>query len=112
MATHDTLRTQLEERLTKLAQRAGRIEADLRKLLDRDWKEQAGEIVNDEVLEGLDDMTLNELRQIRDAIRRLDDGSYGTCTACGQAIAASRLAALPATPVCVTCAEAAEGARS
>ena len=112
MATHDTLRARLEERLTELAQRAGRIESDLRKLLDRDWEEQAGQITNDEVLEGLDDMTLNELREIRDAIRRIDDGSYGRYADCGNAIGEGRLAALPATPVCVTCAESAEGARS
>jgi RNA polymerase-binding transcription factor DksA len=40
-----------------------------------------------------------------DAARsRLDTGTYGTCTTCGQPISPARLAARPATPVCVQCA--------
>jgi len=109
MSTHDAVRARLEARLTELAQRAGRIETDLRKLLDRDWEEQAGEVNNDEVLEGLDGMTLAELREIRDALRRIDDGTYGTCASCGNPIAEGRLAARPSTTLCVTCAAAAEG---
>jgi len=58
MSTHDAVRARLEARLAELAQRAGRIETDLRKLLYRDWEEQAGEANNDDVLAGLDEMTL------------------------------------------------------
>ena len=39
----------------------------------------------------------------RKALRRIDDGTYGTCTTCGTAIARERLEALPETPVCVVC---------
>jgi DnaK suppressor protein len=38
------------------------------------------------------------------AIRRLDDGTFGTCTICGLAISPERLDALPATSTCITCA--------
>jgi DnaK suppressor protein len=44
------------------------------------------------------------LADIEAAEQRLDDGRYGTCTACGLAIAVERLDALPATPTCVNCA--------
>jgi RNA polymerase-binding transcription factor DksA len=44
------------------------------------------------------------LAEIDAAERRLDDGSYGTCSICGLGIAAERLDALPATPTCVSCA--------
>jgi RNA polymerase-binding transcription factor DksA len=44
------------------------------------------------------------LIDIEAAMRRLDDGLYGTCTACGLQIAVERLDALPATPTCVNCA--------
>jgi RNA polymerase-binding transcription factor DksA len=42
-----------------------------------------------------------ELADVERALRRLDDGSYGTCEACGTAIADDRLEAMPATRFCV-----------
>jgi len=38
------------------------------------------------------------------ALRRLDDGSYGTCQQCGQPIGVDRLAARPVAVTCVRCA--------
>jgi len=40
------------------------------------------------------------------ALRRVADGSYGTCEMCGQAIPAPRLSALPTATTCVGCASA------
>jgi len=51
----------------------------------------------------LDDSRIT-LTDIEAAEQRLDDGLYGTCTACGVQIAGDRLDALPATPTCVECA--------
>jgi len=42
-----------------------------------------------------------ELRDVDDAIARLDRGEYGSCDVCGASIGAARLAALPATRFCV-----------
>jgi DnaK suppressor protein len=110
--TNEAVRARIEAQVAALAQRAGRIGADLRKALDRDWPEQATQVENDQVLEGLDAMTLAELRGLHTALRRLDAGTYGTCATCGQPIGEARLAALPSTITCVTCAAVAEGARS
>lgn len=44
------------------------------------------------------------LDEFEGAKRRLDAGSYGTCTVCAGEISAARLDALPATPNCVDCA--------
>jgi RNA polymerase-binding transcription factor DksA len=55
-------------------------------------------------LAALLDETRVALAEIEAAEQRLDDGRYGTCTACGLEIAAERLAALPATSTCVDCA--------
>ena len=41
------------------------------------------------------------LGQIDDALRRLGDGTYGTCAVCGKAIPDERLALVPDTPFCV-----------
>lgn len=45
------------------------------------------------------------LRQVDTALERLDAGTYGTCTRCGQPIGARRLEALPYATLCVTCQE-------
>ena len=103
MPTRDDLRTQLEGRLADLTRRAGKIEGDLTQPHDPDWQERATQLENDEVLEGLDDMTLGEIRQIRAALRRIDSGGYGICSACGRPISAKRLAAVPSALTCVAC---------
>jgi RNA polymerase-binding transcription factor DksA len=45
------------------------------------------------------------LREINDAIGRIDAGAYGCCEGCGQSIARQRLEAMPYVRFCVTCAE-------
>ncbi len=45
-----------------------------------------------------------ELEKVEAALRRLDDGTYGTCTSCGKPIALERLEAIPWAPVCIDCA--------
>jgi DnaK suppressor protein len=42
-----------------------------------------------------------QLADIEHAKARLDNGSYGTCDACGRPIGAARLAARPATRFCI-----------
>lgn len=44
------------------------------------------------------------LDEVEAALARLDDGSYGRCEVCGQAIAAGRLEARPTARTCVGCA--------
>jgi DnaK suppressor protein len=48
------------------------------------------------------------LDRILDALNRLRDGSYGTCSECGEAIAPRRLRAIPEATMCVRCQERAE----
>jgi len=103
MSNHSALGTELQGRLDRLLRRVGRIEGDLRSPHDRDWPERANELQNDEVLEGLDEMTLGEVRHIRDALRRIENGNYGVCASCGQPIGTARLAAVPTAITCVRC---------
>jgi RNA polymerase-binding transcription factor DksA len=94
----------LEERLARLLRRVAHISGDLRQTHDRDWQERATELENDEVLEGLDEITRREVTETRAALGRIADGSYGTCAACGRPIDAGRLAAIPTAMTCVRCA--------
>ena len=43
------------------------------------------------------------LYQIDDALKRLDDGSFGICQQCSQPIAMSRLRAVPYASLCIAC---------
>ena len=42
-----------------------------------------------------------ELADVEHALRRLDDGTYGTCEVCGTAIPDERLEAMPAARLCL-----------
>ena len=42
-----------------------------------------------------------ELADVEHALQRLDDGSYGTCEACGKPIGDARLEAMPAARFCL-----------
>jgi len=48
------------------------------------------------------------LRQVRDALRRIQDGGFGSCVACESAISPKRLAAAPWAPRCLKCQEASD----
>ena len=43
------------------------------------------------------------LYQIDDALKRLDDGTFGLCQQCSQPIAMSRLKAVPYASMCIGC---------
>ena len=43
------------------------------------------------------------LYQIDDALKRIDDGSYGVCIQCNKPITMSRLKAVPYASMCVAC---------
>ena len=44
------------------------------------------------------------LARIDRALAKLDEGTYGSCDACGEPIAPARLEALPDSTLCVACA--------
>src|SRR5690349_5520160 len=48
---------------------------------------------------------MRHLREINDALHRIDTGQYGTCLECEEPISAKRLDAVPWAKYCVTCQE-------
>ncbi len=59
----------------------------------------------------LDDRAKHEIMEIDAALRRVAEGTYGTCEECGGPIAGKRLRAVPATRFCVDCAREQETAQ-
>lgn len=98
------IREHLEADLQLLLARVENIDNRLRQPGEQDWKEQATQRENDEVLESLDKQAVHEIEQIRHALSRIDHGQYGKCSQCGGAIASERLKALPYATNCFKCA--------
>ncbi len=48
------------------------------------------------------------LRNVRAALRRIDEGTFGVCLHCEEDISQKRLAAVPWTPFCISCQEMAD----
>ncbi len=97
-------RARLEKRLRELESRLDTIEHDLDEPVAKDFEERATEREGDEVLEGLGASGLAEIRMIRAALGRIEDGVYGDCVACGEPISDERLDAVPHAARCRNCA--------
>ena len=54
-----------------------------------------------ELDEGLEENAEHLLDEIDAALVRIDDGSYGLCTACGRPISQERLEAVPYATLCI-----------
>ena len=64
--------------------------------------------IQDEIEFALIQMKAETLNKIDEALRRLDEGSYGYCFECGEEISERRLRALPFAVRCKDCEEARE----
>jgi len=80
---------------------------------DRDVLDQgeSSEVdIQEDIEFALIQMKSETLNKINEALRRLDEGSYGNCFECGDEIAEPRLRALPFAVRCKDCEEARETA--
>jgi DnaK suppressor protein len=55
------------------------------------------------------DREFNQLRNVRAALRRIGEGSFGICQGCGENIHPKRLAAVPWAQFCIRCQETLDG---
>jgi RNA polymerase-binding protein DksA len=104
MTEHHALRATLQDKLAQLQQRLHKVEQSLRQTPEPDSEERATSRENDDVLERIEESDREEIGQLQEALARIDAGTYGLCTLCGQSIAPARLAALPYASTCITCA--------
>jgi|SRR5208282_2102353 len=104
MKTYEEIAQTLEHRLVELMSNIREIDSELQSSLPADWEEQATQLENQDALEGVEKSKLQEIRQIREALQRIGQGSYGVCAQCGEAIDPRRLRALPTATRCISCA--------
>lgn len=104
-------RTKLLELREQLRGRLQRLDRHLHhrsEPLSPDSAEQAIELENRELLEGLDDRAATELQQVDHALARIETGEYGRCERCRAAIPVARLELVPFATRCAACARAGE----
>jgi len=71
--------------------------------LDNHIAETATVTVDREIDYTLEENSEHVLAEIEGALRRIDEGTYGTCVNCGKPIAEERLAAIPWATHCIDC---------
>jgi DnaK suppressor protein len=54
-----------------------------------------------ELDQGLEEGAQQTLDAIKDALRKIEDGTYGTCEVCGKPIGEDRLTAIPWARLCI-----------
>lgn len=107
------LRTALEERRVEIESEMERM-ADEMRAIGRDQEDEKGGVGNhladdgSSVMEAERLSTIREdvgemLTQIKAALERMDDGSYGTCQRCGKPINPERLEAAPYVAYDIEC---------
>jgi DnaK suppressor protein len=109
----DQYRRRLEDeraRLTNAVQflereNAGSIEDELGEVsaggTDNHLADTASATYDRELDEGLEEGAQQTLDDIDAALRRIEEGSYGTCEICGEPIGAERLSAIPWARLCI-----------
>jgi DnaK suppressor protein len=115
--TRVKLRAQLEEDLTRLEAEIAALDHEERSSQSeasgenayRDHMADQGTATFEREM----DMTFEEdaresLEKVREAIARIDAGTYGVCTRCSSEIPVARLEAVPAASLCIQCKEAEE----
>ena len=100
-----------QEILTRKAAELGRVTRNLDSLACEKSADQMDEIQyateRDLAIRNVDRES-SLLRDVKDALRRIHEGGFGTCMECGSTINAKRLAAVPWAACCIQCQDIAE----
>ena len=72
---------------------------------DKDEVDQANADIEQSMRMQLKNRETFTLKKINEAIRRIEDGTYGQCESCEEPIEVRRLQARPTTTLCIACKE-------
>jgi DnaK suppressor protein len=107
-------KTELEKYKATLEAKKAEIAASLRNR-DEIAIEKAADAIDEVQLAGERELAIRNLdresillRNVRAALARIADGSFGTCLHCEEDISPKRLNAVPWAPFCIRCQEAAD----
>ncbi len=110
-AFFEALRPQLERRIRQVSRS---VSSELEEVSGgeehhlADVDDLGGDAMDEETTFALMELGYEELEQLRWALTRLDEGSYGACEDCEAPIPLARLRALPLATRCVRCQQRAD----
>jgi DnaK suppressor protein len=102
-------RLQLSRRKSELETTTANLKAELYEAAEsqtnflQDWVDHAKEQSDLSLRLKIYERYMLELRQIKSALFRIENGTFGDCKECGDAIVAKRLLAQPSATLCVEC---------
>ncbi|MGC2451129.1 MAG: TraR/DksA C4-type zinc finger protein [Candidatus Sulfotelmatobacter sp.] len=102
------LKERLERQLHEVQGFLGRLGQETRELeldVPQDSADRSVASLSQETLFEQASQRRQQLRRIEGALRRMDEGCFGTCQVCEREIARRRLEALPWTQHCLECQE-------
>lgn len=103
----EELRMELERQLTKLTKSMTVTDEALKPVeLDQTAVgrlSRMDSLQSQSMAKGLREREAVRLAQIQDALRRVQDGTYGVCTGCGGQLAFERLLVFPESATCRSC---------
>jgi RNA polymerase-binding transcription factor DksA len=104
MVSPDTsvVRVQLEEERERLQVRLRELGAG--ETFDEGFADSSQVTAERGELDAIAGTLADSLREVEDALGKLEAGTYGACESCGQEIAPARLEAKPAARLCISCA--------
>lgn len=106
----EATRQQYRQKLLSLAKEVGKEAINLKDEADHpgELSGQFSEQHNEQAELGVTLSLLNNeetiISEIKSALQRIDDGSFGKCIKCRKSITQERLKAIPYTPYCIHCA--------
>ena len=95
-----------EERLRVLLEEAGRTASDMRQDSNGDFPDptdRASLEADRNFLLRIKDRERKLILKVKEALDRIDDGTFGICESCGRPISEKRLMARPVTTLCIEC---------
>jgi DnaK suppressor protein len=100
----DHFRQKLQQREKELTEEIGRFATEARESSPGDVEDPVDQVESTEAKAAnfsLINIRNEELSQVRNALRRIEEGTYGECLDCGRPIEANRLEAVPWAPYCI-----------
>ena len=107
----ERFRQLLEERRREILDKSQRTAAEGRSTISEGGEDYVDDAVTSytrEFLLSLSGFERQQLALVENALARIEDGTYGECQMCGEAVPVPRLKAIPWARYCVNCQEVVE----
>jgi len=96
---------QMRKELLRDVSQSIKTESDYMRFDVGDFYDHASNDRDREIALSLTDREREKLLQVEDALKRIEEGSYGICEICGDEIDKDRLMVMPFTKLCISCQE-------